>query len=171
VASVHTIPLQTATLLLLGGNSPPFCRIAAEALHDALPNSRIVVLPGQSHGAIPTAPDLFIREVVRFLRVSPTVNSGGKKVARGAIPLVEPDKSQPERSRPSSQGPLTVCLPLSAASAAAPRVLASAPSEVEGSILGNGTTGRPSVSDFRLASSGLPAAPPIMTSRLGRPAP
>ncbi len=88
VASVHTIPrelqgldayhfaqqqfetLQTPTLLLLGGDSPPFRRIAAETLHAALPDSQIIVLPGQQHSAIRTAPDLFVTEVVKFLRVT-----------------------------------------------------------------------------------------------------
>jgi pimeloyl-ACP methyl ester carboxylesterase len=66
VAAAHTIPremrgsegyvfqpepfsrLKTPTLLLLGGDSPPFFRAAIEAVHSALPNSQIVVLPGSS---------------------------------------------------------------------------------------------------------------------------
>jgi pimeloyl-ACP methyl ester carboxylesterase len=32
-----------------------------------LPNSRIVVLPGQQHIAMDTAPDLFVPEVLAFL--------------------------------------------------------------------------------------------------------
>src|SRR5258708_40058617 len=32
-----------------------------------LPNSRILVLPGQQHIAMDTAPDLFVREVLAFL--------------------------------------------------------------------------------------------------------
>jgi pimeloyl-ACP methyl ester carboxylesterase len=85
VAAVHTIPrelqsvdgylfepkrfaaMQTPTLLLLGGDSPPFRRTTAEALHAALPNSQILVLPGQQHSAIRTAPDLFAQQVVKFL--------------------------------------------------------------------------------------------------------
>jgi len=59
--------LQTPTLLLLGGDSPPFFKAAIEAVDTALPNSRIVVLPGQEHIAMDTAPDLFVREVVTFL--------------------------------------------------------------------------------------------------------
>ena len=58
-----TIPV----MLLLGGDSPPFFRESAELAHAALPNSRIVVLPGQQHIAMDTAPDLFVREVTSFL--------------------------------------------------------------------------------------------------------
>lgn len=86
VAAAHTIPremcgsdgyvfepnrfsgLRTPTLLLLGGDSPPFLRAATEAVHSALPNSRIVTLPGQQHTAINTAPELFVREVLQFLQ-------------------------------------------------------------------------------------------------------
>jgi pimeloyl-ACP methyl ester carboxylesterase len=32
-----------------------------------LPTSRVVVLPGQQHSAMQTAPDLFAGEVIRFL--------------------------------------------------------------------------------------------------------
>jgi pimeloyl-ACP methyl ester carboxylesterase len=51
-----------------GGNSPPHCRPAAEALHAALPRSEVVVLPGQQHTAMETAPGLFAEAVHRFLR-------------------------------------------------------------------------------------------------------
>jgi pimeloyl-ACP methyl ester carboxylesterase len=85
VAAVHTLPrelraqqayqfeaarfmnMTTPTLLLLGGDSPPFYKTAVEAVHAALPDSRIVVLPGQQHIAMDTAPELFVREVVGFL--------------------------------------------------------------------------------------------------------
>jgi pimeloyl-ACP methyl ester carboxylesterase len=85
IAAAHTLPrelrahesyqfkperlkdLNVPTLLLLGGDSPPFFKAAIEALHAVLPNSRIVVLPGQQHIAIDTAPDLFTREVMAFL--------------------------------------------------------------------------------------------------------
>jgi pimeloyl-ACP methyl ester carboxylesterase len=58
-------------MLLLGGDSPPFNRVNAEYWHGILPNSRIVVLPGQQHLAFDTAPDLFVREVVSFLKGQP----------------------------------------------------------------------------------------------------
>lgn len=85
VAAAHTLPrelraheayrfeperfnrLNVPTLLLLGGDSPPFFKAAIEVLHAALPISRIAVLPRQQHIAIDTAPDLFAREVLAFL--------------------------------------------------------------------------------------------------------
>lgn len=85
VAAAHTLPrefravegyrfeperfkhLDIPVLLLLGGDSPPFNRENVEAWHAALPDSRIVVLPGQEHIAMDTAPDLFVKEVVNFL--------------------------------------------------------------------------------------------------------
>ena len=57
----------TQTLLLLGGESPPFFKAATEAVDEALPNSRIVVMPGQGHVAMHTAPELFTSLVVQFL--------------------------------------------------------------------------------------------------------
>jgi pimeloyl-ACP methyl ester carboxylesterase len=59
--------LATPTLLLLGGDSPSFFRAAIEAIATAVPASRTVVLPGQQHTAMDTAPDLFVREVLAFL--------------------------------------------------------------------------------------------------------
>jgi pimeloyl-ACP methyl ester carboxylesterase len=55
--------LNVPTLLLLGGESPAFLKKATETVHDALPNSRIAVMPGQQHIAMNTAPELFIDEV------------------------------------------------------------------------------------------------------------
>jgi pimeloyl-ACP methyl ester carboxylesterase len=63
--------LETPTLLLLGGSSPAFFGAAIEAAHAAIPGSRVVVLPGQQHVAIDTAPDLFAREVLAFLADGP----------------------------------------------------------------------------------------------------
>ena len=85
VAVAHTIPrefraveayqfkperfkhLDVPTLLLVGGDSPAFLKTGSEKWHAALPNSRIVELPGQQHVAMDTAPDLFLREVQAFL--------------------------------------------------------------------------------------------------------
>ena len=85
VAAAHTVPREhdaeeayhfgperfkdfnVPTLLLLGGDSPEFFRTEVEAVNAAMPNSRIVVLPGQQHIAHYTAPDLFAREVMSFL--------------------------------------------------------------------------------------------------------
>ena len=58
---------KAPVLLLLGGDSPPFFRAAIERVKAAMPSARIVVLPGQQHVAIDTAPDLFAREVIDFL--------------------------------------------------------------------------------------------------------
>jgi pimeloyl-ACP methyl ester carboxylesterase len=55
------------TLLLLGEHSPAFLKKATEGLAEVLPNSRVVVLPGQGHIAMTTAPELFLREVMGFL--------------------------------------------------------------------------------------------------------
>ena len=85
VASAHTIPrelrasetyvldparftgFEVRTLLLLGGDRPPIFQAAIDALHVAVESSRIVVLPGQQHVAMNTAPELFLREVFAFL--------------------------------------------------------------------------------------------------------
>ena len=85
VAAAHTIPrelravkayrfdperfrhLEVPTLLLSGGSSPAALRRAAEAADKALPDSRIVVMPGQGHAAMDTGTDLFTAEVLRFL--------------------------------------------------------------------------------------------------------
>ena len=85
VAAAHTVPRELAAeasyrldaarfqglgvpvLLLLGGDSPSDSRTTVEAWHRILPNSRIVVLPGQQHIAHYTAPELFVREIQAFL--------------------------------------------------------------------------------------------------------
>jgi pimeloyl-ACP methyl ester carboxylesterase len=85
VAAAHTIPrelratntyrmepgrmaqIRVPTLLLVGGDSPSFFRTTADAAQHALPDARLVVLPGQQHAAMDTAPDLFSREVLAFL--------------------------------------------------------------------------------------------------------
>jgi pimeloyl-ACP methyl ester carboxylesterase len=55
------------TLLLVGGDSPTWAQTATQAIHQALPHSRVTVLPGQQHVAMDTAPDLFVGAVLRFL--------------------------------------------------------------------------------------------------------
>ena len=59
--------LRVPTLLLRGGDSPAFQKAADKAVDEALPNCRIVVMPGQGHAAMDTGTDLFTTEVVRFL--------------------------------------------------------------------------------------------------------
>ena len=55
------------TLLLVGGDSPAWANRATQAIQSAVPNSKVIVLPGQQHIAMDTAPDLFAREVMTFL--------------------------------------------------------------------------------------------------------
>jgi pimeloyl-ACP methyl ester carboxylesterase len=62
--------LAVPTLLLTGSESVETARKGTEVLHAALPDSRIVVLHGQGHVAMTTAPELFVREVVAFLTES-----------------------------------------------------------------------------------------------------
>jgi len=59
--------LRVPALLLVGEESLPFYKEAAEALRTALPRSRISVLPGEGHDAAITAPALVLKEVIRFL--------------------------------------------------------------------------------------------------------
>ena len=86
VAAAHTLPrevraqqqyrldshrfteLTTPTMLLLGGASPQSFKDAVDVVDTALPDSRIVDLPGQHHNAMDTAPELFVDEVLAFLR-------------------------------------------------------------------------------------------------------
>ena len=85
VAAAHTIPrelraqeayrfdperfgdLEVPTLLLLGADSPAAFEEAEKAVAEALPNARVVVMPGQGHVAMDTATDLFTTEILRFL--------------------------------------------------------------------------------------------------------
>lgn len=56
------------TLFLLGGDSPDLFKRAASVLDSALKSCTIVKLPGQQHIAMDTNPDLFVGEVLRFLK-------------------------------------------------------------------------------------------------------
>ena len=85
LAAAHTIPrelrvsdqyganpeaiqaITAPTLFLLGSASPESFRVTTETLNAWLPDSQVVVLPGQQHSAMLTAPDLFAQEVIRFL--------------------------------------------------------------------------------------------------------
>ena len=55
------------TLVLVGADSSDLVRADAAAVAAALPHAQMVELRGQGHGAIETAPDLFLAEVRRFL--------------------------------------------------------------------------------------------------------
>lgn len=59
--------MQTPTLLLVGGDSPARELENAESVAAALPDARVVLLPGQQHAAMYTAPEDFVHEVVQFL--------------------------------------------------------------------------------------------------------
>jgi pimeloyl-ACP methyl ester carboxylesterase len=59
--------MEIPTLLLLGGDSLPFYRAAIEILKKSIPNSRVVIMPGQQHAAMETAPELFLSKVIGFL--------------------------------------------------------------------------------------------------------
>jgi pimeloyl-ACP methyl ester carboxylesterase len=56
------------TLLLLGGSSPPSRRTMADKFLTSIPDCRVVELPGQGHLAIRFAPELVVREVLKFLQ-------------------------------------------------------------------------------------------------------
>jgi pimeloyl-ACP methyl ester carboxylesterase len=60
--------LGVPTLLLAGGDSPPFLQASTAALAEALPGARVVTLAGQQHVAMDTAPDRFAAEILGFLR-------------------------------------------------------------------------------------------------------
>jgi pimeloyl-ACP methyl ester carboxylesterase len=59
--------LDVPTLFLQGSDSPDPFRAAGEALQAALPDCRVVVMPGQRHAAMDTGTDLFTAEVLSFL--------------------------------------------------------------------------------------------------------
>ncbi len=59
--------LRAPTLLLVGGDSPRRERENARGVAAALPDARVVALPGQQHACMYAAPELFVGEVVRFL--------------------------------------------------------------------------------------------------------
>jgi pimeloyl-ACP methyl ester carboxylesterase len=59
--------VRRPTLLLQGEVSPQFLKTSIQVVHAALPNSRVVVLPGQGHNAMRTASELLSTEVLNFL--------------------------------------------------------------------------------------------------------
>lgn len=87
IAAAHTLPrelravmdgagfdpervatITAPTLMLLGGDSPPLAQAETKTVAAALDDVRIVVLEGQQHIAIDTAPELFANHVIAFLR-------------------------------------------------------------------------------------------------------
>jgi pimeloyl-ACP methyl ester carboxylesterase len=59
--------LMNPTLLLLGGNSPAVFRDPIRVLGATLPRGETVVLEGQRHNAIDSAPLMFAQTVKAFL--------------------------------------------------------------------------------------------------------
>ena len=86
VAAAHTLARETAfedsyqfqparfvglrlpILLLQGTETAAFLQRSTAAVHAALPQSRIVLLKGQGHMGVGTAPDLFVSKVLEFLK-------------------------------------------------------------------------------------------------------
>jgi pimeloyl-ACP methyl ester carboxylesterase len=60
--------LGVPTLLITGGDSPPFLRASTAAVAAAVPGARVVVLDGEQHVAMDTAPERFVAAVLGFLR-------------------------------------------------------------------------------------------------------
>lgn len=59
--------ISAPTLFLIGGESPAEITEPIDRLAEALPNATTVVLEGQHHNAMDTAPDLFLRTVLSWL--------------------------------------------------------------------------------------------------------
>jgi pimeloyl-ACP methyl ester carboxylesterase len=60
--------ISIPVLLLLGGDSPAFFGAANALLEEMLSDTRTVVMPGQQHMAMDTAPDLVVEALVGFWR-------------------------------------------------------------------------------------------------------
>jgi pimeloyl-ACP methyl ester carboxylesterase len=58
--------IRTPALMLMGTESPAWLRQGTQAVHAALPNSRLTLLPGQGHSAMITGPQLFAQAVIDF---------------------------------------------------------------------------------------------------------
>jgi pimeloyl-ACP methyl ester carboxylesterase len=60
--------LSVPTCLLLGGDSASRVREETRVVRGALPNSQIVLLPGEQHIAMDRNPELFVAKVLRCLQ-------------------------------------------------------------------------------------------------------
>jgi pimeloyl-ACP methyl ester carboxylesterase len=58
--------MRTRTLMLMGSESPSWLRKGTEAIRAALPNAQLVVLPGEGHSAMISAPPLFAQALIEF---------------------------------------------------------------------------------------------------------
>lgn len=59
--------LRIPVLLMLGGDSPGLFQEAIRVLDETLPESRVLIMPGQQHIAMDTDTEIFVREVKKFL--------------------------------------------------------------------------------------------------------
>jgi pimeloyl-ACP methyl ester carboxylesterase len=59
--------ITSPTLLVTGELSPPVLIETSRRLHDALPDARLVQIPGHAHEAYLTAPDALAEEIRRFI--------------------------------------------------------------------------------------------------------
>jgi pimeloyl-ACP methyl ester carboxylesterase len=62
--------VHVPTLLLEGGDSAEAFKVAGEAVRAALPNCRVIVMPGQRHAAMDTGTELFTAELLSFLEAT-----------------------------------------------------------------------------------------------------
>ncbi|MEI6046960.1 MAG: alpha/beta hydrolase [Chloroflexota bacterium] len=58
---------QQPTLLLFGSESPRYMWASTQKVAATLPNSQVVILEGQGHGAMNSAPELFVGKIRQFL--------------------------------------------------------------------------------------------------------
>ena len=58
--------IKFPVLLLQGELTLPLMRASTAALNAVLPNSQVVVLPGQGHAGLRTAPQLVAAEILKF---------------------------------------------------------------------------------------------------------
>jgi pimeloyl-ACP methyl ester carboxylesterase len=65
--AASTGAMRTRTLMMTGSASPLWILKGAAAVTAALPEARMVVLPGQGHSAMITAPEMFARAVIDFV--------------------------------------------------------------------------------------------------------
>ena len=61
--------LEIPTMLLVGSESPAFAHQEIDRIDATLPNSQVVVLPGQQHIAHLSTPEMVAGEVIRFLGI------------------------------------------------------------------------------------------------------
>jgi pimeloyl-ACP methyl ester carboxylesterase len=59
--------VTTPTLILQGGDSSDAFKAGCAAIAGALPDARLVLLPGQRHNAMDMDPEMFVAEVLDFL--------------------------------------------------------------------------------------------------------